>query len=515
MVNGRREFLACCAVLLLAGCVLTGAAWLRSAEYDEQYTIFLTSGVPRPAWPDGPFQAGLATVIAAGHASPGEITRDLRTTDVHPPLYFWAVSLWRVMAGDGLFVARLLSVGFSLGALAAVGVIARKSGLPPALAMMLTLGCYGFAYTGCIARGFALAQMLSLAGVACGITARGWRQRALTGALLGAAVLANYLAAFVAVTVILMLGLCRCKIQPPEQERTRPEPGRSRPIITAAAALMGFLPFLLLAFWFFLAQRASRTGQFPPFESWPALVRLAHYGAANLAGGLPLYAPPSARPFAVAALTAGTAALIGLLAVRWRYVATPDGRLLLAASALAPPAGLLALGFAFNNTPIELRYLSFATPFVALLLAGAIQSVSSGRSVTALVLTIQAGSIAGLMFGTETMQPARATAIAAAALVGNGAVLVPFGNDGVGIVGAFASEAPAALPLLVIPATDTDAVIRARANGLSRVALALLAQDDAGRATIATMRSAFTHPDWRADGYGFNVITYQRISAAE
>ena len=123
MVNGRREFLACCAVLLLAGCVLTGAAWLRSAEYDEQYTIFLTSGVPRPAWPDGPFQAGLATVIAAGHASPGEIAHDLRTTDVHPPLYFWAVSLWRVMAGDGLFVARLLSVWFSLGALAAVGVM--------------------------------------------------------------------------------------------------------------------------------------------------------------------------------------------------------------------------------------------------------------------------------------------------------------------------------------------------------------------------------------------------------
>jgi hypothetical protein len=515
MVNGRREFLACCAVLLLAGCVLTAAARLRSAEYDEQYTIFLTSGMPRPAWPDGPFQAGLAAVIAAGHASMAETARDLRATDVHPPLYFWAVSCWRAVAGDGLFVARLLSVGCSLGALAAVGWIARTSGLPPALAMLLTLGCYGFAYTGCIARGFALAQMLSLAGLACGIRARGWRQGALTGGLLGAAVLANYLAAFVAVTVILMPGLRRFNIQPPEPACPRPESGRSGPVSIMAAAFLGFLPFLLLAFWFFVAQRASRTGQFPPFEPWPALVRLARYSAANLTGGLPLYFPPSTRSFAMAVLATGIAALVGLIAVRWRYVAIPDGRLLLAACALAPPAGLFTLGFVFNNTPIELRYLSFATPFVALLLAGAIPGVSSKRAIIAIVLTIQAGSITGLMFGPETMQPARATAIAAAALVGNGVVLVPFGNDGVGIVGAFASEAPPALPLLVITGTDTDADIRARAKGFSRVALALLAQDDASRATIATMRSAFTHPDWRADGYGFNVITYQRTSAAE
>ena len=52
----------------------------------------------------------------------------------------------------------------------------------------------------------------------------------------------------------------------------------------------------------------------------------------------------------------------------------------------------------------------------------------------------------------ETMQPARATAIAAASLVGDGVVLLPHGNDGVGIVGAFAVEAPPALRLLVVGA---------------------------------------------------------------
>ena len=110
------------------------------------------------------------------------------------------------------------------------------------------------------------------------------------------------------------------------------------------------------------------------------------------------------------------------------------------------PVGLLLLGFVFDNTPIELRYLAFATPFIGLLLA------TLPRGVCGVVLAIQAASIAGLMTRPETMQPARATAVAAVALVGDGVVLVPRGNDGVGIVGAFAIEAPPRLRLLVLVA---------------------------------------------------------------
>jgi hypothetical protein len=42
---------------------------------------------------------------------------------------------------------------------------------------------------------------------------------------------------------------------------------------------------------------------------------------------------------------------------------------------LAPPVGLLLLDVIFNSTPIELRYLAFATPFPGLLLAGALASL--------------------------------------------------------------------------------------------------------------------------------------------
>ena len=129
---------------------------------------------------------------------------------------------------------------------------------------------------------------------------------------------------------------------------------------------------------------------------------------------------------------------------RWRRGAEPARRALLAICAAAMPVGLLLLGLVFDNTPIELRYLAFATPFIGLLLA------TLPRSVCGVVLAIQAASIAGLMMRPETMQPARATAMAAAALVGDGVVLVPRGNDGVGIVGAFAIEAPPGLHMLVI-----------------------------------------------------------------
>ena len=134
-------------------------------------------------------------------------------------------------------------------------------------------------------------------------------------------------------------------------------------------------------------------------------------------------------------------------------------------AAAAPPIGLLLLGFTFDNAPIELRYLAFATPFIGLLLAAALP-----RHIRHAVLAVQAIALLGLMTRPETMQPARATAIAAASLAGDGVVLLPRGNDGVGIVGAFAVEAPPTLRLLVI---GRDASVR----GDSRARLRLSSRD--------------------------------------
>jgi hypothetical protein len=241
-----------------------------------------------------------------------------------------------------------------------------------------------------------------------------------------------------------------------------------------------------------------------------SLARLARYGAATVCGGLPLYVPTAVRPAATVALASLLVALIGLIAWHWRGIGQPQTRWILAAAAAAPPLGLLALGLIFNNTPIELRYLSFSVPFIAVLLAGALAHLT--RVVPALLLSLQAAAIAGLILRPETMQPARATAAAAATLVGDGVVLLPYGNDGVGLVGAFALESPPDLRLIAIRPGQPIAPLIA---GTRRVVLARMAQDDSSRAVLPAMQAALAGPCWRAVAEGFNVTAYERVCSEE
>lgn len=530
MVKTAAELRACLGVLLLAACVLLTAAELRGPEYDEQYTLFLTAGLPRPIWPETVFPASLVQDIQARHGGIGAIARDLRATDVHPPLYFWLASLWRDIAGQSLFALRLLSVLFGLGALVMVGVVARLVSVRPALAMLLTLGCYGFAYTCVIARGFMLAQLLVLAGLAVLLSGRASRRCLLAGLLFGSATMANYLAVFVPLAAWLLAS--RTRPDPPPRTLRVSENRWSRPLLAAPpsgwfgagptrgftptvrqlaqASLLplGMLPFLAVDFWFFLGQHNARPGQFPPFEWLASLTRLGRYAAANLLGGLPHYVEPAwQRPVSIV-LGSLLCSAVGLVAWQWRRIADPNGRRLLLAAAVATPLGLLALGRMFDNTPIELRYLSFSVPFIALLLAGALGSLPPrpGWVLTVSLIAIQCLALAGMASRIETMQPARDTAQAAMHLARDAILLLPRGNDGVGIVGAFARELPPATPLLLIEAGK----VRAQIAGLHHVALAALEQDDASRLAVSEARMVLAGPCWRQIAGGSNLSVHER-----
>src|SRR5512134_3768366 len=76
-------------ILALAAVFLAVAAFLRSAEYDEGYSLLLAAGTVRPAWPEAVFVVGEVRGIYEGRASLSGIFEALRGTDVHPPLYFW------------------------------------------------------------------------------------------------------------------------------------------------------------------------------------------------------------------------------------------------------------------------------------------------------------------------------------------------------------------------------------------------------------------------------------------
>ncbi len=473
------------AILALGALVLGGTAWLRGPEYDEGYTIFLSAGHRLPDWPTT-FLAGEARGFYAGRTTAAGIARALRADDVHPPLYFWAVAAWRAVIGTSLAATRSFYVLLGLAGLAVVGRLARRLAVPVAPAMLLTLGCYGFAYTSAIARDFALAQVLCLAGLLLAVEAAQQRQpgrAAASGLAFGAATFANYLACFVGLAGALWLF--------------------SRQWRLGRAAAAGGAAWLPAVGWFVIGQMQSRPSQFPPFAAGPALLRLLRYQVAAIFGGLPLYAGPAAD-----AVTAGVAAiaiaLIGVVVWEWQRGAWQ----LLALVAAAPAAGLVALGLLSGRAPIELRYLVLGLPAMALLVAGA--TVRRPR-LLGLTLGVQAVAIAGLMLRPETMQPQGAAALAAARLSAPTLVLVPRGNDGVGVAGAFVAAAPDRLRVRLVNAGDTPAALRAAAAGETQIAAALLGLDDDSRGEVTTIRAAFTDPCWRPAGAAASLLLWQNV----
>jgi hypothetical protein len=460
----------------LGAVVLGLAAILRDPEYDEGYTAFVTSVQPRPGWPDTAFRVADARAAFRPAPAPWAIAGNLRRTDVHPPLYFWTAWAWRRLWGPSLTATRVLSVGFSLGALACLAAIAAESGLPIVPSLLLTLGCFGFVETGIVARGFAMTQFLLLLGLLLTLRAAratgGWSFAAAFA--LGAACFTNYLAAFPAAAAAVWLA------------RHRPR--------RLALMLLGLAPFILADLSFFLDQRSGRVGQFPPFAWAPMAVAMAHALGGAVLGGLPLYLPPGApRLGATALLGLALGALVLLPGIRWQHLGREEPRLLLGLTAIATPAGLLLMGRVSHSIPVEIRYFALALPPLALLLAASLASLGRpwSRLVLASVLTVQAASIAGLMTRPETMQPEGAAARAAFRAVGNtGLVLLPRGNDGVGLVAAFLTAAPDGLHVLLVDPASRVAPLRHALLAWPSVTAADIAVDQDSLRTIPLLTDA-------------------------
>jgi hypothetical protein len=319
----------------------------------------------------------------------------------------------------------MLSVLFSMAALAALAWLSNLAKIPVPSTLLIASLSYGFVYTGIVARGFALAQLLNILGMALtlkGAATRKWAVAFAGGLAFGAAGFTNYLAIFIGLATIFRFATGRATAK------------------TAAAAAVGLALFLPPIGYFYIAQHNSRIGQFAAFSPLHALFLLAKDGAACLFGGLPLYAGRAGNLVA-AALAILIAICAGFIVKNWQPKLAP-----FAIAAFATPAGLLALGLIFNNTPIEIRYLAFSLPAIALLLAQTLP-----QRLLYLVLGIEACGIAGLIIAPATMQP---QGIAARQLprfiTPSSLILLPFGNDGVGIPGPFIASAPADLRLELI-----------------------------------------------------------------
>jgi hypothetical protein len=497
------------AVLLVAALAIGGGAAFRSTEYDETYTRLVTSPVPRPDWPATVFTPRDAAPVLLATAGPAAIAENLRRSDVHPPLYFWLAGALREAGGTSIGALRALSVACALGAVAAFMAAGAAAGLPPLAIGLGTALAYGFAYTGGVARGFALAHLLL--GLAALGMVLAWRRRgaglaAAGGLAAGLASFANYLAAFPGSALVAWLAIA-------------PGIGWRRRLVLAASAALPFLAMQAANLTYFLAQRDSRPGQFEPFSLFGALYRLGQFNAANVFGGLPLYVEGPGRALVSAGLLALLAVAGLAVALAWRGIGPT--RWLWLGGFVAPSAGLFLLGAVFGNTPVELRYVAFAAPFGAALVAGAAAALAprwprAAPAALGLLLAVQLAGTIGMVFHPATRQTYRDALAALAPQLGAGSLLlVPFGNDGVGIVGGVLAEAPPDQRLLLLRLEDADAA-PARAAGHDRLVVLAITDRDGEAQAGAALAALRADPGWAEQGVawrdprrGFTAVVFR------
>ena len=104
-------------------------AWIHlrhaSIWYDEAITLLTSSGHAHVDWSLGRTQF-TPTLDLRG------ILVDLYRQDVHPPLYFWSLAIWRVVFGASIEVARSFSALFVVATLVLLHRIGREVGVSAA-----------------------------------------------------------------------------------------------------------------------------------------------------------------------------------------------------------------------------------------------------------------------------------------------------------------------------------------------------------------------------------------------
>ena len=216
--------------------------WHASIWYDEAITLLTTSGHANLDWALGLEQFKPSANFA-------RILSDLYTQDVHPPLYFWALAMWRVIFGGSLEAARCLSALFMMGTLGLLYGVARdmrmrRPWIPMAILAASSAGTW-YAYD---ARPYAMATLLI---VLTQLLAR--KKSSWTGACAAASCATHYFAALCVLPILTVTWIARWK----EEKRWV--------AVTAASFAACTAPLLFLL----RVHMAARPHQYPSFGSFP------------------------------------------------------------------------------------------------------------------------------------------------------------------------------------------------------------------------------------------------------
>jgi len=195
--NGRiaKTIAAVAVAVAMAGSALLAWYHIRTTSiwYDETITLLTVAGHALPNW-------SLGFGRFEGSANFTRILTDLYRYDVHPPLYFWTVAIWRVWAGHSIESIRLLSAVFIV---ASIWLLYRVASMfpmrwpaVPALIYAISGAAIGYAYT---ARSYAMANFLIVLTIY-------WAQRkcAWTGVIAASCIAVHYFSALCIVPILLV-----------------------------------------------------------------------------------------------------------------------------------------------------------------------------------------------------------------------------------------------------------------------------------------------------------------------
>lgn len=178
----------------MAGSALFAGHHIRTTSiwYDEAITLLTVAGHAVPDWSLGSRQF-------EGFADFAQILTDLYRVDVHPPLYFWTVAIWRVLAGSSIESIRFLSALFIVASIWLLYRVATmfpmKWPAVPALIYAFSGAAVGYGYT---ARSYAMAEFLIVLTMYCAQRKSAW-----TGVVAASCIAAHYFSALCIVPILL------------------------------------------------------------------------------------------------------------------------------------------------------------------------------------------------------------------------------------------------------------------------------------------------------------------------
>ena len=398
------RLIALIAVLAVPFSLLVAGIFVQGIESDEAISLLMISGQATPDWPEGPFPAAVMQSFFRDRARFVPLLRDVRATDIHPPLHL--LTLWSLhwFVGPNLILHRGLSLAAVVATLGVMVLIWRRdeegisSSLVPALLLALTLPATYYAAT--TARGYALVSLLlSLAFL--GVTLLAGRKSdgpalnagqslvipGVIGLATGLAILTHYLASFAAAVVgcHALVALARRR--------------NWRDIVVMLAA--GAVPAVIACYFLFF-QFGSRPNQFAGF---PGFSEMGMQLFLKIFITTPVEGPPDTTLslFRFIFFTLPVLILLILAGLVHRLFRDRDGRPVLGLALqviVVHIMGLMVLAYLSDKTIHQARYLAVIWPFTVLVLAKSAlwfttrsSGMGPGWAVPVLLIGVQAGQV--------------------------------------------------------------------------------------------------------------------------